>query len=349
MRDILIRNVTAITMDRKQEVLPEADILIREGKIAEIGTGRMPNIPQAEEIEGRGKVLMPGLIDCRVDIQPSAVGRRTGLAFGRLAAARAILSGVTTLLGFAQEGNREFITGFLDGCREIGVNAILGTPEEKECSAGITAYPVREGDLPRLWKMGKLKPGVLCEVEEESVLPLEELRLLCQAKVSACFRASRGHRRNWVGEMIESGVPTTVSSRMDQPGLLEGARNLVFLERLVHDDERYFPAGKLLEMLTIDAAQCLGIGSKTGSIEMGKRADLILIHAAQARLSPMHLPVQQVAYHATGSDIHTVLVGGRVVVRGHQIVSGDGKEIRYEARKAWTSPDREKGHFRRSL
>ncbi len=84
-------------------------------------------------------------------------------------------------------------------------------------------------------------------------------------------------------------------------------------------DSKVLPAGKVLEMVTIDAARALGLEREIGSLEAGKKADVILVDAWRPHMVPMNMPLYRVAYFANGNDVSTVLVNGRVLMRDRQV------------------------------
>ena len=88
-------------------------------------------------------------------------------------------------------------------------------------------------------------------------------------------------------------------------------------------DTKVLPAGKVLEMVTIDAARALGMADEIGSLEPGKKADVILIDAARPHMAPMNMPLYRVAYFANGNDVSTVVVNGRVLMRDRVVLSVD--------------------------
>lgn len=88
-------------------------------------------------------------------------------------------------------------------------------------------------------------------------------------------------------------------------------------------DARVLPAGKVLEMATIDAARALGLEQEVGSLEPGKKADVILVDWWRPHLVPMNMPLYRIAYFANGNDVSTVLVNGRVLMRDRKVLSVD--------------------------
>lgn len=100
-----------------------------------------------------------------------------------------------------------------------------------------------------------------------------------------------------------------------------------------------FPAGKVLRMATIEAARAIGLGSEIGSIEPGKKADLLMIDMTQPCLSPVIMqPVRNVVpnlvYSAKGSEVELVMVDGRMLVEDFQVLSVDEKQVVRDAQEA---------------
>lgn len=100
-----------------------------------------------------------------------------------------------------------------------------------------------------------------------------------------------------------------------------------------------FPAGKVLRMATIEAARAIGLGSEIGSIEPGKKADLLMIDMTQPCLSPVIMqPVRNIVpnlvYSAKGSEVELVMVDGRVLVEDFQVLSVDEKQVVRDAQEA---------------
>lgn len=92
-------------------------------------------------------------------------------------------------------------------------------------------------------------------------------------------------------------------------------------------DASVLPAGKVLEMVTIDAARALGMEREIGSLEAGKKADIILVDIFRPHMVPMNMPLYRVAYFANGNDVSTVLVNGRVLMRDRRVLSVNEDDV----------------------
>ncbi|MGD8993271.1 MAG: amidohydrolase [Desulfobacterales bacterium] len=84
-------------------------------------------------------------------------------------------------------------------------------------------------------------------------------------------------------------------------------------------DPTVMDAQTVLKMATLNGAQVLGLESIIGSLEPGKKADLIIVDTAKPHLTPMYNPVSHMVYAARGSDVTTVIIDGTVVMADGQI------------------------------
>jgi cytosine/adenosine deaminase-related metal-dependent hydrolase len=81
-------------------------------------------------------------------------------------------------------------------------------------------------------------------------------------------------------------------------------------------DTRQIPAEAALEMATRLGAEAMGQGDQSGSIEPGKKADLVLFDTARPEWQALWNPVNNLVYNADGRSVHTVVIDGRVVIDG---------------------------------
>jgi 5-methylthioadenosine/S-adenosylhomocysteine deaminase len=88
-------------------------------------------------------------------------------------------------------------------------------------------------------------------------------------------------------------------------------------------DARVVPAEQALEMATLLGARAVGLGDETGSIEVGKKADLVVFDARRAEWRGLFDPVNNLVYSADGHSIVTVIADGRIVVDGGRVTFAD--------------------------
>jgi cytosine/adenosine deaminase-related metal-dependent hydrolase len=134
-----------------------------------------------------------------------------------------------------------------------------------------------------------------------------------------------------VPELLDAGVTVALGSDATAPD--RSGDMFRHMQQCMHYHRRHFrdpgviPPGKALEMVTVDAATALGMEREIGSLEIGKKADIILVDLHKPHLVPMHMPLYRVVYYANGNDVDTVIVDGRVLMRARKVLSVDETTI----------------------
>jgi 5-methylthioadenosine/S-adenosylhomocysteine deaminase len=105
------------------------------------------------------------------------------------------------------------------------------------------------------------------------------------------------------------------------------------LAKITKMDPRALNAQAVVEMATIDGARALHMEKEIGSLEVGKKADLILISLDEPNAVPMYDVYAQIAYSLKGSDVETVIIGGRVVMRERRLLTVDEPAVLEKARE----------------
>jgi len=77
----------------------------------------------------------------------------------------------------------------------------------------------------------------------------------------------------------------------------------------------------------------LGLEKSVGSLEVGKKADIILVDFERPHLTPLHDPYANVVYSACGSDVDTVVVDGRILMEKGEVKTLDEEEVMQRAQK----------------
>jgi len=92
-------------------------------------------------------------------------------------------------------------------------------------------------------------------------------------------------------------------------------------------------------LATIQGAKALGVEHEIGSVETGKRADIILVDAKAPNMNPVYGPetvLSDLVYSASAANVHTTIVDGRVLMENRQVKSADVEEIVDKARELAT-------------
>jgi 5-methylthioadenosine/S-adenosylhomocysteine deaminase len=105
------------------------------------------------------------------------------------------------------------------------------------------------------------------------------------------------------------------------------------LQKITKMDPRALGAKSVVEMATIDGAKALHMDKEIGSLEIGKKADIILISLDEPNAIPMYDIYAQLAYALKGSDVETTVIGGRIVMRNKKLLTLNEPEILAKARE----------------
>jgi 5-methylthioadenosine/S-adenosylhomocysteine deaminase len=131
---------------------------------------------------------------------------------------------------------------------------------------------------------------------------------------------------------ISTGLGTDGAASNNDLDMFEAMRQAAFLHKLETGDPRAIPARVALAMATIEGARALGLDRAIGSLEAGKRADLIAVSMDSARQTPMYDPLSHLVYATHGDDVRTTIVNGRVLMRDRKVLTLDEREVLREAR-----------------
>ena len=130
-----------------------------------------------------------------------------------------------------------------------------------------------------------------------------------------------------VPELIDQGVTVAIGS--DAPAPDRSGDMIRHMQQAMHYHRRHFrddqilPPGKALEMVTVDAAKAIGMEAEIGSLEPGKKADIVLLDLRKPHLVPANMPLHRAIYFANGADIDTTIVDGEILMRGRAVTSLD--------------------------
>jgi 5-methylthioadenosine/S-adenosylhomocysteine deaminase len=157
-------------------------------------------------------------------------------------------------------------------------------------------------------------------------------------------------------ELLDAGANVSIATDGSAPrfshDLWKDISRAMWHQWITYQSQQVLPPGKALRMVTIDAARALGMDDEIGSLEVGKKADIILIDFDRLHLTPNTFLPQQLTYYVNGNDVDTVVVDGEVLMEGGQIKSVNAEEVmvlaREEAQRSFErvdlTPYQETGH-----
>jgi 5-methylthioadenosine/S-adenosylhomocysteine deaminase len=105
------------------------------------------------------------------------------------------------------------------------------------------------------------------------------------------------------------------------------------LQKVFTRDPQALPAQQALELATIGGARVLGLDKEIGSLEPGKRADMITVRLDAPHAVPMYNVYSQLVYALKASDVNDVMVNGRLIVRNRKMLTLDAAAIIAAAEK----------------
>src|SRR5438477_3082232 len=183
-------------------------------------------------------------------------------------------------------------------------------------------------------KIGVLGPNVVAAhcifVDEADRRTLAQKQVGCVHNPSSNMMLASGVSP--VPEMRAAGVPIGLGT--DGPAgsnndldLMEEMDLAAKLAKITKMDPLALNAKAVVEMATIDGAKALHMEKEIGSLEAGKKADLIVIALDTPNAVPMYEPYAQLAYALKGSDVQTVIIGGKMVMRDRKLLTIDEPSV----------------------
>jgi 5-methylthioadenosine/S-adenosylhomocysteine deaminase len=191
-----------------------------------------------------------------------------------------------------------------------------------------------------LEKLGILGPDVLAAhcifVDEKDRKTLADRQVGCVHNPSSNMMLASGVapviEERAAGIAVGLGTDGPAGSNNDLD-LMEEMDLAAKLQKITKMDPRALGAKSVVEMATIEGAKALHMEKEIGSLEVGQKADIILISLDEPNAVPLYDVYAQLAYALKGSDVETVIIGGRVVMRDKKLLTLNEPEILSKARE----------------
>ncbi|MCD6236231.1 MAG: amidohydrolase [Thaumarchaeota archaeon] len=233
----------------------------------------------------------------------------------------------------------EFLSKVREEADRLGVGIHMHLAEVKP---PVDEFVKKHGKSPlkALDEIGFLKRDVV--FAHMIYLDDEDLKLVKERDVAVAYnpvsnmKLASGMAR--IDEMLKLGIRVGLGT--DGPGsnntldLLQDMKFAALLQKLRYLDARSLPAKSVVRMATRGGAEALNLDHLIGSIEVGKKADLIVVDARKPRYQPIRDPYTALAYCSSGSDVRDVIVDGRIIVRNGEIQTIDLEETMQKFRDA---------------
>jgi 5-methylthioadenosine/S-adenosylhomocysteine deaminase len=129
------------------------------------------------------------------------------------------------------------------------------------------------------------------------------------------------------------GLGTDGAASNNNQNMFGVLKTTALLQKVTHLDAAVIEARAVVRMATLGGAQALGLAEEIGSLEPGKRADMVLLDGNHPALAPIHDPYQQLVYSATGAEVTDVWVNGRRVLAAGRVTTADEGAVVAQARE----------------
>jgi 5-methylthioadenosine/S-adenosylhomocysteine deaminase len=134
-----------------------------------------------------------------------------------------------------------------------------------------------------------------------------------------------------IPEMLKKGITVSLGTdgcaSNDNLDMFEAMRAAAFLHKVSSLDASVMSSYDVLKMATIEGARTIGLENQIGSLEVDKKADVILVDLEKPHLRPLNNIVGTLVYCANGGDVETVIVDGRIVVQEDTVRTVNEKNV----------------------
>lgn len=132
-------------------------------------------------------------------------------------------------------------------------------------------------------------------------------------------------------QAITVGLASDGPASNNNHNMIHAMKYAALMQKGVHRDAEVITAETVFEMATIEGARALGMADEIGSIEVGKKADLVVLDCDNFFVTPLHHPVSALVYSAVGNEPDTVMVDGQTIMSRGTMRTVDEPEVRSAA------------------
>ena len=191
-------------------------------------------------------------------------------------------------------------------------------------------------DVEYLAKLGYVGPNMVY-VHAVWLSP-EEIKIIgdTDTKIAHCPAANSqlAYGISPVSEMLSRNIAVglgTDGAASYTYDMFELMRTAGYLQKQKHLSADFLPAERAIELATINGARVLNMENEIGSLEVGKKADIILIDMNKPHLLPVNRYAPKLVYSANGGDVRTTIIDGKVVMEDYVVQTMDEKRIMEDA------------------
>jgi 5-methylthioadenosine/S-adenosylhomocysteine deaminase len=231
------------------------------------------------------------------------------------------------------------LTGSRDLAAKYGAPLVIHLAET-EAETGLSIARHKARPVAALDALGFFKGrviaahGVWIEPEEIQLLQTRGVGVSHNPESNMKLASGTAPVPGYLKAGVALGLGTDGAASNNDMDMFEAMRQAAFLHKLTSRDPRMVSAQTALEMATIGGARVIGRDRDLGSLEAGKRADLLIVRMDQPRQTPMYDPVSHLVYTTRGDDVVTTMVNGRLLMRDGTVLTLDQAQVLAAARAA---------------
>ena len=222
----------------------------------------------------------------------------------------------------------EFLSKVREAADKLKVGIHMHLAEVKP---PVDEFVEKHGKTPvkALEEIGFLKNDVILAhaiyLNDEDLETLRDKNVAVSYNPVSNMKLASGAAR--IEEMMNMGIRVGLGT--DGPGsnntldMLQDMKTAALLQKLKYMNPRSLPAKNAVRMATRGGAEALNLDHLIGSIEVGKKADVIVVDTRKVRYLPLRDPYTALAYCSSGSDVRDVIVDGKIVVRNGELQTID--------------------------
>jgi len=140
--------------------------------------------------------------------------------------------------------------------------------------------------------------------------------------------------KNLIDLGVNVGFGTDGPASNNSLDMFETMKAGALLQKLLYENPTVLSAFETLQMATLNGAKALGIDKHVGSLEVGKKADIILVDLSKPHLKPLHDVCASLVYSAHASDVDTTIVNGQVLMENRHVMTLDEEAVMEDADRA---------------
>ncbi|MFH1582840.1 MAG: amidohydrolase family protein, partial [Candidatus Falkowbacteria bacterium] len=139
--------------------------------------------------------------------------------------------------------------------------------------------------------------------------------------------------KRMLGLGITVGLGTDGAASNNTLDLFSDMRACALIHKVNNYDPTAISAREVVKMATSGGAKVIGLENEIGSLEAGKKADIITINLNKPHLTPIYDPYSHLVYCVSGEDVENVIVNGKVIMENREVKTLDEEKILKQARE----------------